>query len=184
MGLAVISGEGAPDVRDALERLQLEQFRHDETYHREIARLSTQDRLKHFALHFAKYAGNLAEEQADRARVQRVVVDVFVIATSCANTLNLRLPEALSQEVAASEPAGDAKDFLMALTINAGKMAAACEKLDHLEEFPFRATIRAAALALIQSSILFAEARGWNLEDLVHTRLAAVKEKMIFHGQV
>jgi hypothetical protein len=40
--------------------LQREQFAHDERFHREIVRLSTETRLKHMALHFCKYTGQFA----------------------------------------------------------------------------------------------------------------------------
>jgi hypothetical protein len=183
MALAVISAEGALDTRRALHDLQLEQFNHDEKYHREIARLSVQDRLRHMALHFAKYAGNLAEAQGDWAKIQRVVTDVFIIGTSCANTLNVRLPDVLPPPHSAEDD-GDVNSFATVLTINAGRMAAACERLDHLEDFPFRPTIRDAAVALIDQAIRFAEAQGWDLPALARARLARVKEKMIFHGRV
>ena len=64
--------EALPQVRDnncsaetILFTLQLEQFEHDEKYHREIARLTTHHRLNHMALHFAKYTGQLADAGAD-----------------------------------------------------------------------------------------------------------------------
>jgi hypothetical protein len=63
-------------------------------------------------------------------------------------------------------------------------MAAACEKLDHLEDFPFRPVIRDSALALFQAAIREATRRGWNIGRLARDRLAAVKQKMIFHGRV
>src|SRR5437868_13538203 len=93
MGLVAVDVE--TDHRSALhfETIQLDQFKHDETYHREIARLSTQDRLKHMALHFAKYAGNLAEPTSDEIALKKAVTDTFIIAVSTANTLNVRVSE-------------------------------------------------------------------------------------------
>ena len=38
-------------------------------------------------------------------------------------------------------------------------MAAACEKLDHLEDYPFRPVLREGTIELVQAAILFAEAR-------------------------
>lgn len=184
MALAVMSREGVPDIRNVLDQLQLEQFQHDEKYHREIARLSTQDRLKHMALHFAKYVGNLASAGSDEARVQRILTDVFIIGTSCANTLNLRLTEVLPPRTGCSTAERDVSTFAAALTINMGKMAAACEKLDHLEDFPFRSAIREAVVAIITTAIDHAESWGWDLHALVGARLKGVKEKMIFHGRI
>lgn len=180
MALAVISSDRTPDVGRALDQLQLEQFEHDEKYHREIARLPVQNRLTHMALHFAKYAGNLAEAGDDQARVQRIVTDVFVIGVSSANILNLRLSEALA---ANAQPSRGLSEFAVALAVCAGRMAAACEKLDHLEDFPFRPVIRDAVVELVRAAILAAENRRWNLPLLVRTRLKGVKEKSIFHGR-
>lgn len=181
MALAVVEAENGCSSRALnLDQIQLEQFKHDEMYHREIARLSTQDRLKHMALHFAKYAGNLAEADADEAAIKKTVIDTFIIAVSTANILNLRLSDVVQQ--------GDSNDcgfgFARTLTIRAGKMAAACEKLDHLEDFPFRPTIRESAVALIEAAAREAVIRGWDIADLVRLRLAGVKQKMIFHGQL
>jgi hypothetical protein len=180
MTLAVVKADldrsGALDF----DRLQLEQFKHDELYHREIARLTTQDRLKHMALHFAKYAGNLAQH-SDEAALRKAVTDTFVIAVSTANVLNVQLSAALADAPVSDT---DARSFGQSLTIYAGQMAAACEKLDHLEDFPFRPVIRESAIALLQAAIAEALHRGWDITSLTRDRLAAVKQKMIFHGRV
>lgn len=178
MTLAVVESDDRSEALD-LDQLQLEQFKHDEVYHREIARLSTQDRLKHMALHFAKYAGNLVESDDD-AVVQKTLTDTFIIAVSTANTLNLRL----SDVVGANEHPLDNRNFAQLLAIYAGRMAAACEKLDHLEDFPFRPIIRESTISLLHAAAHEADCRGWNITDLVRARLAGVKQKMIFHGRL
>jgi hypothetical protein len=180
MKLAIVEAEANRSEALDLDQLQLDQFKHDELYHREIARLTTQDRLKHMALHFAKYAGNLAE-RFDEETVRKTVTDTFVIAVSTANILNVRLSDPLNGEQA---PEIGEDSFERLLTIHAGRMAAACEKLDHLEDFPFRPVIRDSALALFQAAIGEATRRGWNIGRLARDRLAAVKQKMIFHGRV
>lgn len=184
MALAVITSESAPNILAQLDQLQFEQFEHDETYHREITRLPTQDRLRHMTLHFAKYSGNLAEAQArgDEAEVQRVVTDVLIIGMSTANVLNFRLGAAVAEALAS----GDGPEFPFAgtLAVQAGKMAAACEKLDHLEDFPFRPALRKGTIELVRAAILFAETRGWDLRLLVQMRLRPVKEKFIYHDRV
>lgn len=179
MALAIVEADhDRSEVLD-FDRLQLEQFKHDEMYHREIARLSTQDRLKHMALHFAKYAGNLAEN-SDEGMIQKAVTDTFIIAVSTANTLNMRLSDTIGHE----PQDGTRADFGRLLTIQAGRMAAACEKLDHLEDFPFRPAIRDATIVLVGASIAEADRSRWNIAELVRTRLTGVKQKMIFHGQL
>jgi hypothetical protein len=180
MELAVINSERDRRALPDLDALQLEQFKHDEMYHREIARLNIQDRLKHMALHFAKYAGNVAEAGNDEGALKKAVTDTFIIAVSTANILNARLPDVLSSgkiEVSSSS-------FGNALAIHAGRMAAACEKLDHLEDVAFRPVIRENALALLSAAMGEAERRGWTIADLVRARLAGVKQKMIFHGRL
>ena len=170
---------------ELMNRIQLEQFRHDELYHREISRLPTQTKLKHMALHFAKYAGNLIESGGDPAAFKRIVTDVFVIATSTANALNVRVAEELSD---LADDAAFTENPMMAmrdvLTINAGRMAAACEKLDHLEDYPYRPVIRAAAIELLKASLRVCRAEAWVIQDLVAARLQPIKEKSIFYGKL
>jgi hypothetical protein len=119
MTLAVV--EAGPSRSEALDldQLQLEQFKHDEAYHREIARLTTQDRLKHMALHFAKYAGSLAEN-SDEAAMRKAVTDTFVIALSTANILNVQLSNALEGGQISDK---DDLSFGRLLTIYAGQFA-------------------------------------------------------------
>jgi hypothetical protein len=178
----VMAGEAASASLSpaVLDRLQWEQFQHDEKYHREIARLSVQERLKHMALHFAKYAGKLIEAQGDEVALKRIVIDVFVIATSTANILNARLAD--WQGRPSIENGGNS--FASIVSVLAGRMAAACEKMDHLEDYPFRRVITEAALQLAVEALAVCDAKGWSVEELVRTRLQPVKEKSIFYGRL
>jgi hypothetical protein len=184
MNLAIVPLD-SDSVVAGLDRLQGEQFEHDEAYHREIARLPTQSRLRHMALHFAKYSGNFVEAQAacDEAAIQRIATDVFIIGLSTSNILNFRLSEELAQE---RPEAGEVtpSSFGTSLAVHAGRMAAACEKLDHLEDFPFRPVLREATVELVRSAIAFANMRGWDLRNLVRVRLKPVKEKFIHHDRM
>lgn len=187
MGLrAVDAGETDAVALNAafFDRLQLEQFQHDELYHREISRLPTQVKLKHMALHFAKYAGNLMESRGDPDALKRIVTDVFVIATSTANTLNVRLADELVIGADEAFNTDSIAAMSAALIINAGRMAAACEKLDHLEDYPFRPVIKAAAIELLQASLNVCRKEVWVIQDLVATRLQPIKEKSIFYGKL
>jgi hypothetical protein len=162
-----------------LDQLQLEQFQHDETYHREIARLTVQSRLTHMTLHFAKYAGYLAEG-CDEARQQQITTDVFVIALSSANILNIKLSDV--GDLQSGKPIKTASDFARCLSIAAGRMAAACEKLDHLEDFPFRPVIRDGAIACAKAALAFCALKNWDTSGLVRERLTGIKAKSLFHG--
>ncbi len=163
---------------DDLARLQWEQFEHDEKYHHEIARLTVQDRLKHMALHFAKYSGGLAA-QPEETELRRLVTDIFVIALSSANILKIRLADR-HNELLAEAPG----DLRTAVAMSAGRMAAACEKMDHLEAFPFREKIDQAIFELMRTSISFAAERDWDMVEMVRARLQPVKEKNPFYGKL
>jgi hypothetical protein len=181
--LAVVSAKADHCVLSAetLDGLQWEQHQHDEQYHREIARLTVHERWKHMALHFSKYAGNLVGNRDDDEKLQRAVVDTFVIALSTSNTLNIKASELVSRSdvVVAS-----GREFFEALVLGAGRMAAACEKLDHVEAVPFREEVTAAASYLLSATLRVAESRSWPLDELVRGRLAAVKQKWIHHDRV
>jgi hypothetical protein len=183
MSLSLVSANPIgfePLNSQALDQLQLEQFKHDETYHREIARLPVQNRLTHMTLHFAKYAGVL-NEGCDEARLRQITTDVFIIALSSANILNQKLSD--FGDLQSSEPVQTHADFARLLSIAAGRMSAACEKLDHLEDFPFRPVIRDGAVACAKAALAFCAVNNWNIVKLVRERLNGVKAKYIFHGQ-
>jgi hypothetical protein len=181
MALSVVSAE-SPRERALLDwaAIQLAQFKHDEMYHREISRLTVQDRLRHMALHFAKYAGRLQEGLSD-AEFQRVAIDSLIIAISSANTLNVDLG---STALGGEQSNAPRDTFAKRLTVAAGRMAGACERLDHLEDFPFRAAITDEVLAILGAGLDLFEAEGWSPATAMEERLAHVKAKWIFHGKL
>src|SRR5260221_5150544 len=95
-------GPRAMTVQEQLLALQWSQLKHDELYHKEITLLPVADRMKHFALHMAKYLGYFAEAMdSDSDRFERTLVDAFIIALAAANTLSLDLGKVLQVETAA-----------------------------------------------------------------------------------
>jgi hypothetical protein len=164
-----------------LNELQWEQHQHDEQYHREIVRLTVHERWKHMALHFAKYAGNLIGSIDDNDRLQRAVVDTFIIALSTSNTLNIRASDLISRSNLAVVTG---QEFFDSLVISAGRMAAACEKLDHIEAVDFRGEVTGAISDLIAATVTVAASKRWPLDQLVRARLGAVKKKWIHHDRV
>ena len=70
--------------------LQWSQLKHDEAYHKDVVILPLAQRIKHMALHNAKYTAYFLEavERGDDTTMLRVLVDAFVIALATANTLN------------------------------------------------------------------------------------------------
>ena len=200
-GLAATQKTPLSGAAAELFDLQVIQFRHDEVYHREIARLTVQGRLNHMALHFCKYVGQLAEITvcADTAKLERTIVDTFIINLCAANALNVRLGNFIPDTDAASladlsrklalgaSPLNDCPNagfnwLLSGLAFEAGNVARACEKIDHLEAFKFRETI-VFALGNIASLCLVA---AYNFEFplvyAVRKRLREVEEKFIFHN--
>jgi hypothetical protein len=114
-----------------LGRLQTEQHFHDLRNHFDILSRHKTDRLKHYGLHFAKYAGRLARESAETKPIERTLVDTLLVVLSAANTLH----QDLKSENFESSTAKDQIDPLRSFTDAAGRFADACEKIDHLEEF-------------------------------------------------
>jgi hypothetical protein len=177
---AVVTNPACAVAMDAavLDGLQWQQFQHDEKYHREIARLTVQDRLKHMALHFAKYAGQLYAGPSE-SEFRRLATDVLIIGISTANILNLRLADVLG-----STNASDGWAFDRCLVVAAGQMAEACEKMDHMEDFAYRPRISAQTIKIINSVLALFVENNWDVGNSIETRLAPVKAKSIFHGKL
>lgn len=186
-------------ARKVLFELQVEQHQHDETYHREIARLPLHQRLNHMALHFAKYVGKIAAV-SDPATVAAVCTDTFIIALSTANVLNADLCELI--EVDGGEFPGlrefgsaialqigkvhltDRAWLVREMAVAAGQIAGACEKIDHLEEINFRADIRIATGRLAGIALGMIANRDADPAEAVRARLKAVKHRMKLHGRI
>jgi len=160
--------------------LQREQFEHDERFHREILRLSIHARLNHMALHYCKYTGQFAIvcAAADNALRSRTITDSFIISLCAANALNLSLSETIadpSESVLLCDlgqslsrrlyPKTTLNDhwLLIEHAVYSGKMARACEKIDHLEAFPFREEARAAVIRLCQIALIAANVNSIDL---------------------
>jgi len=192
--------ETAHSAAAELFDLQLEQFQHDEMYHREIARLTVQHRLSHMVLHLSKYLGLFANDtDVDDQRLNRAITDSIVIGLSTANILNLRLADRLiaSDQHALGLPAlckhfaalmGDDcldRDLLVKKTaIAVGKMAKGCESVDHLEAFPFREAITDGLVDVLKVLLATTAVRGIDVSTSVRARLSGVKSKSIFHGHL
>ena len=174
--------------------LQWMQLSHDERYHKDVVLLALGERVKHMALHMAKYVGYLAEiEGDDPERVSRILTDAFIITLATANTLNQDLGLDLGASVAnldltatGRELAGefgaidDVLGLLRTFARHAGALAKACESLDHMERFPFRDAMRDSNLALFKLVVAAAAARSLALGALYTARLRVVEERSIF----
>lgn len=176
--------------------LQREQFEHDERFHREIARLDIAARLKHMALHFCKYTGQFAEvlhDPENGALRSRTITDSFIISLCCANTLNFSLSEHVAPDIGGEVtlrdlglhlgrklyPTAKLDDawLISAHATHAAKMAAACEKIDHLEAFPFRDELQKAVLRLSQIALIAAVVNNLDLLTAVRERRREIRAR-------
>jgi hypothetical protein len=118
--------------------------------------------LKHYGLHFAKYAGRLARGKTECKSRSQTLTDAFLVALSAANALNQALPD-IEHGSPGGEPPSD-----LAFTDQAGRFADACEKIDHLEEF--RSIALDANAALVEWIMRSAVTAGLDLDALVEER--------------
>lgn len=186
-------------TQSVLLDLQVEQHHHDETYHREIARLSLHQRLNHMALHFSKYTGKIAQAEGNIQTTNATFTDAFIIALSTANILNLELCECLGAKCVnapsvASYGRSLCRDWeqridesnwiLREMAVASGRVSAACEKIDHLEPVSFRSEISAGLTRITEVSIAYLTHVGVDPVEAVRKRLASVKERLKLHGRI
>jgi hypothetical protein len=189
-------GNGGPPVMLDLPR---EQFEHDERFHREIVRLNLVARLKHMALHFCKYTGQFAAilHRPDDVSLRiRTITDSFIISLCSANALNFNLSEHIAPNIGVAVTLRnlgiylahqlypttklDSEWLLTAHATNSAKMAAACEKIDHLEAFAFRDALQEAVLRLCQIAIISASAYDIDLVSAVRARRKEIQKRNLF----
>lgn len=115
-----------------LLRWQQEQFAHDQRNHTDIIGLSRVDKLKHYGLHYAKYAGRIARAGEDSTVTLKTMVDAALVCLSAANALSQRLDRVIETD---SWPAKYRIGPLADIADAGGRFSDACEKIDHLEDF-------------------------------------------------
>ncbi|TIL83159.1 MAG: hypothetical protein E5Y89_01945 [Mesorhizobium sp.] len=186
--MTTLHRKGSFSVPDFIYELQLEQLRHDETFHKDVVILPLAERVKHMALHNCKYVAYFFQA-ADAERFAAVLTDAFIITLATANTVNQDLGKAVAEEwasiaeledVPAPRPAGQ-DAFIRAYAITAGQLAKACESWDHLEMAPFNTMMRDSNLALFRLVVSYAAAMKLDLVDLYRKRLRFIERRSIFH---
>lgn len=173
-----------------LLQLQREQLRHDEAYHEDILVLDTARRTKHMALHQAKYTARFvaAEEDGDAELFRATLTDAFIISLATANifaqNLSETLPEGIEDKgglaalgITLAERTAQPTSFVRRFSALTGEMAKACESLDHLEDFPFRATLVRANTDMSQLLICEAASRQIDLAAAYAARISDVEHR-------
>lgn len=175
-------------VTDFVYDLQLEQLRHDESFHKDVVILPLAERVKHMALHNGKYVAYFFEA-LDSERFAAVLTDAFIITLATANTINQDLGKAVAEEwapitslseVPVPQPEGQ-DAFIKSYAIAAGLLAKACESWDHLEMVPFNTMMRDSNLALFRLVVGYAAALKLDLVEHYRKRLRLIERRSIFH---
>lgn len=186
-----------PNAATRLFSLQCAQLDHDENFHKDVVILPLGERVKHMALHNAKYTGQLfdAVEKAYTARMERILTDAFIISLATANTLNQDLGLTLGDigtvskdlaEAGRRTAAGlnrDSSDnywFIREFARHNGSLSKACESLDHLEDVPFKSLMCASNADLLKTILAEASAREFDLAMAHASRTREVEKRSIF----
>lgn len=184
---------------DQLLALQWKQLKHDEAYHKDVVILPLAERIKHMALHNAKYTAHFFDvaDTGDKARLIKTLTDALIISLASANTLNQDLGRELGEAAAAAaslsvlggglavELARDDADplwLVRAFARHNGQLAKACESWDHLESMPFRDIMRACNAAILKTVLAEASARALDLAEAYAVRIREVETRSIFAG--
>lgn len=186
---------------DELTVFQEDQLRHDELVHKDILCLPIQTRIKHMVLHFSKYVGHFAEarETLNKELLTATIVDSWIIVLACANMLNLRLSEKLQYEKGKYEDLHSLGQVLISssfilssssydlalfgLAKVTGRMAKACESLDHMEKFDSRGTLEDSVIDIARLLLAISAQLEIDLPALVSHRWEEVERKSIFYQQ-
>jgi hypothetical protein len=140
----------------SLAELLERQDTHDAQFHREIARLSRGPRMQHLALHVAKYVGKIAGiGDENEQELVGTLTDCVIICLSACNTLGIPASEIVSLRSALSDPTQEltldrarssVEHLALRMAKSAGKLAKACEALDHLEPINYALELRNAVV--------------------------------------
>lgn len=183
--------------------LQWDQLKHDEVYHKDITILPISQRIQHMALHNAKYTSYFfnAVDNGDSMKMEKALIDAFVITLASANTLRQDIGSDLSTlytdllnvnslydlgRYLAQSFQYDAQDtfFFLRLFIQYnGDLAKACESLDHLEEMSFQKHMSQANLGLFKAVVMETTNRDIDIVKQYYNRIDQIESRSIFSRQ-
>lgn len=156
---------------ETLLQWQQEQFQHDKRNHTDIICLPRADRLKHYGLHYAKYAGRIAINHDDNDLITKTIADAVLVFLSSANVLSQRLDRVFEPR----QQRGFVHGMLEDITDAAGRFCDACEKIDHFEDFLKIA--HTSNLDVFRWILAITDERGLNLERLMAERRKQLSER-------
>lgn len=148
---------------------QKDQYAHDQRNHFDILSLHKQDRLKHYSMHMAKYAGRIARGSREPKPLSRTFTDALLVCLSAANTLHQRL---------VFKPFQSNESFFIRLTDAAGAFNDACEKIDHMEPFLDIATESNQKIFNCLGDL--AKEKNYNTKRLIHERRAELSKRHFY----
>ena len=148
---------------------QKDQYEHDMRNHFDILSLHKEERLKHYAMHFAKYAGRLARGNNEEKSTERTFVDALLVCLSVANTLHQKLSYSANRTNDAT---------LVRLTDAAGRFNDAAEKIDHLE--PFIEIASESNQDILDTLLDFAVNEAVDVVRTLQSRRSELRERQFF----
>lgn len=148
---------------------QKDQYEHDMRNHFDIISLHKTDRLKHYAMHFAKYAGRLARGTKEEKSKERTFVDCMLVCLSASNTLHQKL---------SSVPNSSNDSFFLRLTDASGRFNDAAEKIDHME--PFLEIAQTSNQDIFNALMDFAAQESIDIEHTLEERRAELKHRQFY----
>lgn len=154
------------------------QFSHDHRNHFDILSLHKLDRLKHYGLHFAKYAGRLARGQSESKSTEETCIDSILVALSSANTLHQQLH--ISTDKNRSIECKQLSNFVLEYASLAGNFCDACEKIDHLEDFLLLA--KSSNLEIFNLSLYSLRRTSGDVEALIAARRDQLAARQFYIG--
>ena len=184
-------------LREHFLRLQWAQLKHDEAYHKDVVIMPLAQRIKHMALHNAKYTAYLFEavDEGNDAKLTKTLTDAFAIVLASANTLNQDIGvdlgaaaekapsfQSLGASLAEDAGRGDADQYWLVRNFarHTGRLAKACESWDHLESISFRDEMKRCNLELLKAILAEAAARQLDLAESYKSRMRQVEGRSIF----
>lgn len=156
-----------------LLELQRKQHIHDLEFHQDIAILSVQNRIKHIVLHFTKYLGKMQEKPNDDHNA-KIYTDIFICCLCMANTLNIQLGINNDYQIT------DVKKFEYLYSISLGRMAKACEAMDHLESYPYKETLTNELKTISALILIKFKELDLDITELLKKRWSEIEARSIF----